>query len=839
MPNQFISLNGTWSLAGFDGYGERIDARQLPPCLENLPWIEATVPGSVYVDLMRAGWIDDVYAGCNTLAARWVEQSYWFYRRRFDAPEAAAGDRCYLVLDGLDLDALVYLNGALIGEHHNAFRPLRIDISDRLAAKGNELIVRVDSGLLAAADRRGGDYNLEVTALSTKRAWLRKPQFACRWDWSPRLMTVGIGKGVWLEPCAVAHLEHVVVTPHLTDDHRRATLSVRAFVENLAAPERVVSLRCRVLGTDIEGVAESALTSGTDELRCELHINEPRLWWPRPMGAPHLYELEAALHADSRVLETRRRRIGVRQVELRQDPDPKGGRFFQIVVNGQPIFCKGANWVPPDLVQPAVAPAEYNALVSLAAECRCNLLRVWGGGRYADHAFLDACDRAGILVWHDLMFACSKYPGDDPAFVREVEAEVRHNVREVACHPSLVLWCGNNEVDLGIHDGWIASYDDAARPCHDLFHQRLARIVTAENGSRPYWPTSPWSPNGSHPNDPSVGDQHPWSVSLGEAKGDYWQYRRDASRFPNEGGMLGPSTPTTLRQILPEPQRRRDSRAWRHHDNTQNTWRGEPLLDHLLRVNLCERPRDLSFQDYVRYSAILQGEALETAIDNWRRRKFDTAAAVFWMFNDTWPATVSWTPIDYYRRRKPAFWFVKRAFADLRAIGVELDDELAVFVVNDLPAQQAVSLRYGLFSMGGGRPVDDRVELECPANAAVIAARLPLSVWDDLGTDTHGAFAVLSSSGGEVSTHRLFRRRFKELGWEPAAVQIAKNDGCLRLRADSFAWALCLDADGEHALPDNYFDLIPGIERVLPWPAELSVPAQVPAANPSQRIIHP
>ncbi|MFQ5805965.1 MAG: hypothetical protein ACE5I3_05900 [Phycisphaerae bacterium] len=838
MPNQIVALDGTWSLCGFDGYGRTIDARELPQSLDNLAWIDAVVPGSVYLDLKRAGWIDDIYAGCNTLAARWVELNYWFYRRRFDAPAVSRASRCFLVCNGLDLDAIVYLNGKVVGEHHNAFRALRIDVTDQLTAKDNELIVRVDSGLLGAADRRGGDYNLDVTAIASKRAHLRKPQFACRWDWAPRLMNVGIGKGVRLEVCELARLAYVVITPALSDDHQRAVLRVRALVENVTDRDQTLALRCRLAGADIERRAESVLPTGVGEIHCELPVDQPKLWWPRPLGRPHLYDVEVTLLANGSELETCGRRTGLRRVELRQDPDPQGGRFFRLVINGRPVFCKGANWVPADLLYPSVKRQDYEVLVGLAVECGCNMLRVWGGGVYADHAFLDACDQAGILVWHDLMFACSKYPGDDPAFVRQVEAEVRHNVRELACHPSLVLWCGNNEIELGVRDGWITSYDSASRPCHDLFHQELADIVAQEDGTRPYWPTSPWSPDGSHPNNPSIGDQHPWSVSLGEAKGDYWRYRNDSSRFPNEGGMLGPSTLKTLRQILPESARRIGSRTWLHHDNAQNTWRGEPLLDHLLRVNLCDRPDKLCFEDYVHYSAILQGEALETAIDNWRRRKFDTAAAVFWMFNDTWPATVGWTPIDYYRRRKPAFWYVKRAFTDLRAICVALENELAFFVVSDFLEPQEVSLRYGLFAMRGGLPVDETINVHCPANSAIVTARLPLSAWDDAGIDTHGAFAVLSNESGELSTHRLFRERFRRLAWEPAKVEVTEAESGLRLWCDRLAWAVCLDAEGEHALADNYFDLIPGVERFVPWPADVPLPAHARAANPASEITH-
>lgn len=837
MANRRIPLNGDWELAGFDGYGQMLGDRTLPGALPSLCWIPARVPGSVIQDLVRAGWLADVEAGCNSLAARWVEQEYWYYRRRFEAPARDSGERCLLVLDGLDLDAVVYVNGRVVGEHRNAFRPLRVEITPLLARGANELIVRLDSGLLGAADRRGGDTSQELSAVATKRAWLRKPQFGCRWDWAPRLMNVGIGGGAWLELAAGAWLDAVVITPALSADRQRAVLKVRAHVGNVSGDEQAVALDCRMRGAPAAARATGRIPPGGGVLCAELALDRPRLWWPHTQGRPHLYGVHVGLHAGGALLETRTLRTGVRSVELRQPPAADGGSLLHLAVNGEPIFCKGANWVPPRVLYPLATAADCCALVGLAVECGCNLLRVWGGGHYADTALLAACDRAGVLVWHDLMFACAKYPGDDPEFVREVEAEVRYNARRLACHPSLAVWCGNNEVDLGIADGWISSYDPQTRPCDDLFHRRLKEIVAEEDGSRPYWPTSPWSPDGSHPNNPATGDQHPWSVALGAAKGDYWPYRADASRFPNEGGMLGPAVLKTLRAILPPEERHLGSRTWRHHDNTQNTWRGESLLDHLLRVNLCPRPRELVFEDYVRYAAILQGEALETAIDNWRRRKFDTAAAVFWMFNDTWPATVSWTPIDFSRRRKPAFWYVRRAFAQLRAVCVELPGELAVFVVNDFLEPRCVTLRYGLFALGGGRPVEKTLALECPPNQAVVADRLPLEVWDRHGPDTHGAFAILSDAQGTLSTQRLLRRRFHDLAWQPAEVDVVQGPGVLRLHCPRFAWAVCLDEEGETALPDNYFDLIPGIERVLPWPEGLPPPAAVRAANPPPEML--
>ena len=836
MQNQIILLRDGWELTYFDGYGQFVTDFSLPEVLTHLPWIPARVPGSVYADLARAEWIADVHQGCNSLAAQWVEHQYWFYRHRFDGTAllqaARNGVRCLLHLDGLDGIAVVYVNGHVVARHSNAFRPLSVDITERLRAGQNELIIRLESGLIEGADRRHGDYHLEVSAFTTKRALLRRPQFLSRWDWAPRLFGVGIGAPACLHMCDSVWLDHVVITPELDHDLRRARLRVRCHVRNVTALPQFVGIRACVHGADTSAQQAATIAPGPGVLETVLTIQNPTLWWPRPLGAPALYSVEVVLVTSDTEKQRCTRLVGIRSVSLNQEPISDGGRRFQIVINGSPVFCKGANWVPVDVLYSAVQDADYTNLLALAVECGCNLLRIWGGGHYAHSRFMEACDKEGIMVWHDLMFACSKYPGDNPAFVAEVDAEVRHQIRRLASHPSLVLWCGNNENTLGVQDGWISSYDPRKRPCDDLFLRQIPDIVAAEDGSRPYWPTSPWSPDGSHPNHPLIGDQHPWLVSLGPAKGDFWQYRADMSRFPNEGGMLGASTPKTLHEILPPAERRVGSRTWLHHDNTQNTWRGEALLDHLLRLNLCSRPQGLSFAEYAQYSAILQGEALQTAIDNWRRRKFDTSGAVFWMFHDCWPATTSWAVVDYYRRRKPAFWYVKRAFAHLRAICVEVGNEVVVYVVNDYPTERRATLRYGLFALAGGRPLDESMTVLCPPDAALPVVRWPLALWDQAGRATHGAFALLSAEDGTVSTHRLFRERFRDLSWVEPRIRLSREATRLRLCSEQFAWAVCLDADGEWPLEDNYFDLLPGIAYVVPWPAERPTPRSVRAANP-------
>ncbi len=426
------------------------------------------------------------------------------------------------------------------------------------------------------------------------------------------------------------------------------------------------------------------------------------------------------------------------------------GKYCVLKVNGRPIFCKGGNWVPPDLLYSAVTKERYQELIDLALAANFNLLRIWGGGLYMGHAFCEMCDEAGILLWHDFIFACIKYPGDNVEFLEEVRREVKYVVRELAHHPSLVVWCGNNEIEAADwHWGWTKV--GKADTHHAIFHREIPLIVRAEDTSTAFWLSSPWSPDLLPPNDPTVGDQHPWSVSLAPGPADWWKYRSFVDRFPNEGGVLGASSPATLRQFLPHSECALRSVTWDHHDNyfalgsvpedgpgrsyaTVEFWTGREISE-------------MDWEEYAFVSALLQAEGLYEYCSNYRRRMFSSAAAIFWMYNDSWPVTHGWTIVDYYRRKKLAYHPVRRAFAPVTVVIAEEGDEIVVFGVNDSPEAWTGELQYGLFCLKGGRPADETVSVALPANASTPLARIARAQWEILGLTRAGAFAQLRQGG--------------------------------------------------------------------------------------------
>lgn len=829
-----MNLNGRWGLTWAEGSGLMNPDHYTAPTLRGRKMLEAAVPAPIHTVLMDAGLIDDPNVGLNSLKARWVEEQFWIYRRSFVAPEESTRQHAWLVFDKLEYEAVVWLNGQEIGHHANAHRPARFDVTGRLQEGDNLLIVKLSTGIHSAADKPGAEYHCHLIDLLTKRPWHRKPQYQCGWDWNARLMNVGILGDVRLEWHAGPYLEQAAVFAIPSPDLRSAKVHARAFVFNRGDSEVEGTLRVRIRETGQDISAKVRMVPGQSNHELIIDLADPRLWWPIGHGEQSRYTVDVELTASGET-QAVTRKTGVRRVEIDQSPHPEEGRHFIIRINNRPIFCKGGNWVPPDLLYSRVTPQRYRDLVRLAVEANFNTLRVWGGGCFADHALCETCDEAGILIWHDFLFACAKYPGDHPDFAAEVRREVTWAVRDLAHHPCLVVWCGNNEIEWG---DWNWGYDNKHRthPHYALFHHDIPKIAVCENPATAYWISSPYSPDYMEPNDPTVGDQHPWGVSILEPHGaDFWKYRQYVDRFPNEGGVIGASSPATLRQFLSEDQRYLLSPEWDHHDNPfacnaptpGDLGRAYATVEMWTGLN----PEEMQWEDYAYVSALMQAEGLQEYIANYRRRMFSSSSAIFWMYNDSWPVTHGWTIVDYYLRKKLAYHPVRRAFQPVRVVVAEDKDQVLVFGVNDSTSQWSGKLRSGLFRLAGGLEDDKRKTVTLPANASTVLATIDKNKWQQLGSASAGAFAVLSKDGRMVSQHRLFIERFKDLKFVEPRIEMSVKDGILTLSSKAFAWGVCLDVDGEAPLADNCFDLLPGIPYSLPWPSSLGEPKVVRLGN--------
>jgi beta-mannosidase len=821
--NTQINLDGVWQLRWSDGErGDRLKSLNDGTADPERAW-GAKVPGTVHEALLDHGVIAEPNEGSNVLACRWVEEMTWFYRRSFRAPELARGERAWLVFETLDLAAVIHLNGVEVGRHSNAFYPCRIDVTDHLDAGKNVLVVQIESGLLHASNRSAAGYGVHASHELTRRPWLRKTQSEHSWDWAPRLLNVGIAGHVRLEIAAGARWDGGVVLAQVSDDLANATVTARVFVEGLAARSRQTTLTVAVAG--VERTVSAVIKPGANTFEVSVVMERPRLWWPVGHGSQPRYTVKAVLAGVGEMT----RRIGLRHVRINQASHPESGHYFIVEINHKPIFCKGGNLVPADLISSRVDRGRYETLVDRALESHFNLLRVWGGGLYEPDMFYDLCDARGILVWQEFVFACAKYPTTDADFLADIKREATYQIRRLAHHPSLVVWCGNNEMELGNHE-W--GYEKGvAHPDHALFHMVLPGLLQREDGTRYYQPSSPYSPDHAKPNADDRGDQHPWSIGFGD--NDFRKYRDMICRFPNEGGILGPTALPTVRTALAGGPEKPGTFAWELHDNSVSYWGfDQPYSpDRMIAQWTGKRLGELSLPDYVYWGGLVQGAGLAEYIRNFRRRMFDSASAIFWMFNDVWPCVRSWTTVDYALRRTPAFWPVRRAMAPVTVVVTRESDAVRVYGVNEGQSVTA-TLRFGLLALSGSYPLDETRTVDLPANASTQLAEFDARRWDRLGVKTHLAFALLGIDGREVARDTLMLPLFREMKWPAARVDVSVSGGKAVFTSRTFAWRVCIDLDGERPLDDNFFDVYPGIPTVLEWPETLGVPRILKLGNP-------
>ena len=812
-----LSLDGRWKAAWFDGqrgcYQQQIDS----PDADLSCYIDAQVPGEIHLDLIREGIIEDPSIAANAVAARWVEECIWTFRREVEVPAAALRGRSWLVFEELAYAADIRLNGIQLAHHANFFHPCRVETTGRLKKGKNLLTVHLDSGLFSVSDKPYEGYGVHLDGKLHKRQWIRMPQCEFSWDWAPRLMNVGIGKSVRLEwTDGRIRVERLVPLVTMAPDLAQATVVARVVVENLATDETECHLSVAMPALKAQTSKCLLLKPGENTCEIILEVSGFELWWPRGYGGQPLYDIDLDVRCGKR-RETRRARLGFRKVEFAQPEHPEKGRYFRLEVNGIKIFVKGANFVPADFIFARIDKSRSEKLVALAAEANFNMLRIWGGGLYESDDFYALCDERGFLVWQEFCFSVCRYPGNDPEFMRSVEKEAVYQVRRLAFHPSLVAWCGSNEIE------WHQTRPAGCRtgvvlPDYGLFHLVLPRIIADEDPGRYYQPSSPYSPDVStHPNADECGDQHPWEI--GFSNNDFRGYRKMACRFPCEGGILGPTSLPTLLACLPEGQRRHNSFAWMVHDNAiaPANWVNPPV-DTITQLWLGKDMASLSLEEYAYWGGMLQGEGLKEYCENFRRRLFDSAAAVFWMYNDCWPTVRSWTIVDYALRRNPSFHFVRRAMSPIHVVLVE-DAELGrctVYGINDTGKSVSGRLRYGIFSLAGKYIKDVERETVLAANGSTPLASFASAEWTK--RDQTMLFASLAGSNGVlIARNRLCDKLFKEMKWPLPKIEITVTKGRAVFKSSVFALDVCLDLDGETAYADNFFDLWPNVPYSLPW----------------------
>jgi beta-mannosidase len=674
-----------------------------PP--SRLTGLKGVVPGCVHTDLLRLGLIGDPYCDGNEQACRWVSHTRWTYRCRFDTPPACSPhETLELVAEGIDTAAVVLLNGVEIGCDQNMHVQQVWGVNDLLRPAGNTLEVRfaapVDEARRLAALH--GDMPRAMPGIEPYN-FVRKMACNFGWDWGPSLTTVGLWRPVYLRRYETARLEGV--RPLVTRaDEDLAELDVYLDIA-LAPGSDTKPLSYELVLYDPDGRlvthARGTVTGG-ETTAAKMRIELPERWWPRGFGKQPLYRLDAWLYSGQmHVLDHQVQRVGLRHIELDQSDDPAGSAFT-LRVNGRPVFCRGANWIPDDCFPSRVTPRQVHHRLDQAVGANLNMIRVWGGGLYESDFFYDRCDELGLMVWQDMLFACAMYP---ESLLRDsVEKEVRQNAARLSTHPSLVLYCGGNENMWFYHERpqWRESV--AGRGWGKTFYRKLIpRCLLDVDPTRPYVPGSPDS--GRHPGSPNAanhGTMHLWDAWKRDSASSYRAHR---PRFASEFGFCGPANPHTLRRAvsgfdgcLPDDPRLH---------TRFKAGNGPSILSRHLHEVFDPTDR---LDTWLYQAQLVQARAVSLGVEWFRSLWPHCGGALFWQLNDCWPA-ISWSAIGSDGSPKLLWHAIRRAMAD-RMITVQPDDQggLSCVLVNDTDEPWSPGLRMRRMHQSGRCVVGSRVD---------------------------------------------------------------------------------------------------------------------------------
>lgn len=770
---------------------------------DSTAWRSAAVPGSIQNDLLLHGLIPDPFFADNEKLVSWVGDSPWEYRCTFSLPrEVARRDRIELVFEGLDTYASVMLNGRQVLAADNMFRTWRIDVTGIARAGENELSILFEP-VSAIEEAKMARLGHELPGGG--RVFTRKAAFHYGWDWSPVILTAGIWRPAAIEAWDAArirslYIEQAELTP------RAARLNARFEIESI-----LPDTRARLSIADVE--REIELRPGTHQYIIEFEIADPKRWWPNGAGEPHLYELEGTLAIGGRVIDSRRERIGLRTIELVTEPDNIGSSF-RFDINGRPLFIKGANYIPQDNLQSRVTPAQYRRMIDAAAGAHMNMLRVWGGGIYEDDPFYDLCDENGILVWQDFMFACAMYPGDS-AFAANVEGEIVDTVKRLRNHPSIALWCGNNEISEGWHrwgwqDGFTVQERSEIRGNYErLFGELIPRIVDSLTYADNYWESSPQFGRGD-PRHQNEGDAHYWGV-WHDAE-PFEMFDRKVPRFMSEFGFQSFPEMASIERFVPDSMRYRDSPAlWAH----QKHPRGFSLIDEYIGREY-RAPKD--FESLVYLSQVVQAEGIARGIEAHRRARPRCMGTLYWQLNDCWPA-VSWSSIDYYGRWKALHYFVKRAYEDVLLSFEREGDLLHLYSISDSSADFECEIHCSLMDFNGAALWDTLFVRTIESGASALIHSVDLRRFANRDLRALLLAASLRSDGNkEAMNTYLFDSPAHLALPDPGLTYtiLPADDGYrILVRSDRLAKYVYLRYDVDGFFSDNYFDLSPGEEKEI------------------------
>ena len=789
-----LSLNGPWTL---DIPGSAFMA------------VPAEVPGSVYHDLLTAGRIPDPFYRDNETEALKLMEYDFHYSRAFQV-DGELLDRGAILLrcEGLDTLAAVYINGAEAGRADNMHRTWEFDVKDLLREGENTIAVHFASPTKFIRESYAADPADGTADAMEGFPSLRKAHCMFGWDWGPRLPDAGIWRDISLIGVDTARIRDVLVKQFHEDG--RVTLEIDTHIARLAdAPAEVRVSVTAPDGTVLTGAGET----------CRIEVPDPQLWWPAGYGGQPLYRVEVELVSGGTRLDIWSRRTGLRTMTVSRVKS-EHGESFSHCVNGVDVFAMGMDYIPEDNLLPRVTPERTRRLLEDARAANVNTIRVWGGGYYPDDYFYDICDELGLLVWQDFMFACAVYNLTD-AFEETITAEFVDNIRRLRSHPSLALWCGNNEMEQFAGSGlWIR----AMRQKSDyikMFQYIIPKVLKAEDPQAFYWPSSPSSGGDfDEPGNPSRGDVHDWDVWHGLKP--FTDYRNYLFSYVSEFGFQSfPCMETIESFTLPEDRNIFSYIMEKHQRNATANGR---IVTYLSQNYLYPATLD----KLVYASQLLQAQAMQYGVEHWRRNRGRCMGAVIWQLNDCWPVA-SWAGIDYFGRWKALQYYAKRFFAPVLVScheeGLVDQEDISVNTEHIDPRKTArlnvsnetMEAFVGRIDWSLRRPdasviEEGRFGVAVPALAAVW---LPEQDFTKYGPyDCYYAYRLTDQAGRTVGEGSVLFCAPKHFHFQDPGLTVRLEGDEAVVTASAYARSVEVQCGPDVLLEDNYFDMNGGERRV-------------------------
>lgn len=760
---------------------------------------EGTIPGSVYSFLLNSGEMEDPYYRDNELAAlKLMNSDYTFFRKFRLAPEVFKCEKIMLRCDGLDTICDIYLNGRLAGNAFNMHRVWEFDITSLLKNDENEIKILFHSPVRYIKEMLERDYMGGSQHAMEGFPHIRKAHCMFGWDWGPRLPDAGIWRDISILGVDSSRIEDVCITQHHEDG--------RVFLAVDVKQTQSSQVRIGITGPD---GYKAALINGE-----KTEIIHPRLWWPHGYGDQPLYTVSVELLENGKSVDTQIRRIGLRTMTIVREKD-QWGESFAHCVNGVRIFAMGADYIPEDNILSRITPERTRRLLYQCAAANFNTIRVWGGGYYPDDFFYDICDELGLVVWQDFMFACANYHLTYE-FEKNIRAEFIENIKRLHHHPSLGLWCGNNEMEMFQVQYAYNGTDKTRADYIRMFEHIIPEVLREYDPITFYWPASP-SSGGSFdkPNDPDRGDVHYWEVWHGSVP--FTEYRKYYFRYASEFGFQAfPSMKTVESFTLPE-DRNIFSRIMEMHQRNEGA--NGKIIQYLSQTYLY--PNDLDTLLYA--SQLLQAEAVRYGVEHWRRNRGRCMGAIYWQLNDIWPVA-SWASIDYYGRWKALHYYAKRFFAPVMLSCLEIGettDRIAVVtepspietsarlcLANETMNEVSGKVKWYLRNNDGSVLESGEISMTVPGLQSKWCEKLDFDCTDFLNNYFSYDFMMGNDS---VSSGTVLFTAPKHYHFKDPHLTYEINDGRITVRAAAFAKSVEISSpDSDLILSDNYFDMNAG-----------------------------